>query len=185
MIPAQHSRAILWCLLLAFAVLIGAGYAVHLAGLRLNFTESFPQGLYWTVDKRPEKGDLVVVFPPASEVFLEAVERGYLHRSLLGFGPGAIMKEIAAVGGDRVSVKPTGVWVNGALLANSAPRLVDVRGRPLPLPLFNSYQLADDEVFLISQHHALSFDSRYFGVLKRKHIRDVVRPAFIYIPLKK
>jgi len=46
-------------------------------------------------------------------------------------GTCAVIKEIAAVGGDRVTIGAEGVRVNGLLLKNSAPRPADDAGRPL------------------------------------------------------
>ena len=48
------------------------------AGLRVNSTPSYPVGLYWVVDKTPEKGDLVTFCPVDNGVFQLAKERFYI-----------------------------------------------------------------------------------------------------------
>jgi type IV secretory pathway protease TraF len=56
-------------------------------------------------------------------------ERGYLAAGPGPAGTCAVIKEIAAVGGDRVTIGAEGVRVNGLLLKNSAPRPADDAGR--------------------------------------------------------
>lgn len=184
-VKASHSRAVFLWIMGSYALLVIVAYAVHIAGARLNFTASLPRGLYWTVDKIPEKGDFVTFAPPSTALFLGAVERRYLHRSLSGVGPGLLLKRVAAAAGDTVTVDASGVTVNGRLLQNSAPLPRDAAGRDLAPRFISNYTLAEDEVFLFSEHSPNSFDSRYFGVQVRKYVKDVVRPVFIYIPKKK
>jgi conjugative transfer signal peptidase TraF len=104
---------------------VAAVWPVCQAGLRVNGTQSEPVGIYWAVSKPPSKGDFVFVEPPASPIFKLAKERGYLGA---GFGPAgtaALIKQVAAVGGDRVTIDAEGVRVNGILLKNSTrgPRM--------------------------------------------------------------
>lgn len=89
------------------------------AGLRINGTHSFPIGLYWVVRKRPEKGDLVFVSPPPLPIFTLAKERGYFN---VAYGPAAhIIKRLAGVSRDCISIDASGVQVNGIRLFNSTP----------------------------------------------------------------
>jgi hypothetical protein len=46
--------------------------------LRINRTQSTPEGIYWAIGKEPSKGDFVFALPPAEPVFSLAKERGYL-----------------------------------------------------------------------------------------------------------
>lgn len=155
---------------------------LHRAGARINITQSLPQGLYWTIDKQPEKGDIVTFKPPSTAIFLDAMEKGYIKKSSFSFGPGPLLKRIAASAGDYVTITMEGITINGKPLKNASVRGNDGEGRPLTPWLVEEYQLAENEVFLFSDFTQNSFDSRYFGVQQRHCIQDVVKPVLIYIP---
>ena len=150
------------------------------AGLRINGTHSEPEGIYWAVSKAPAKGDFVFALPPAEPVFKMAKERGYLEA---GFGPAgtcALIKRVAAVAGDRVTIDNQGVSVNGVRLKNSTPRPADDAGRPLRPYYLSDYTLGVDEVLLMSDYSAASFDARYFGPLRRTCIQSVIVPVITW-----
>src|SRR6516162_11265821 len=105
---------------------VAGRWAVCAIGLRVNGTDSEPLGIYWAVSKAPAKGDFVFALPPASSIFKLAKERGYLAAGTCG-----LIKQVAALSGDRVTIGVQGVQVNGVLLKNSAPRPADEAGRPL------------------------------------------------------
>jgi conjugative transfer signal peptidase TraF len=149
-------------------------------GLRINGTDSEPIGIYWAVGKVPSKGDFVFALPPAWPIFELARERGYLVAGPSPAGTCAVIKQIAAVGGDRVTIGSEGVWVNGILLKNSAPRPVDEAGRPLRAYEPSDYQLESEEVLLMSNHSPASFDGRYFGPLPRTTIQSVIVPVLTW-----
>lgn len=165
-----------------FLPILAIPAGLYLSGARVNITESLPQGLYWICEKPASKNDLVVFTPPASPAFTEAVQRRYIHKSPMRFGPSNLLKRIAAVAGDTVTVTGSGVFVNGIQLENSVPLTHDPQGRKLSPCYLNSYTLTDGEVFLFSDHHPYSFDSRYFGVQSINNVKDVVKPVLIYIP---
>jgi type IV secretory pathway protease TraF len=83
-----------------------------------------------------------------------------------------------AVVGDTVVVSGRGLEVNGRLIPNSGPRLVDSRGRPLPSVLQGRYVVRAGEVWLGSSYSPLSFDSRYFGAIGIRSVLSVVRPVW-------
>jgi hypothetical protein len=107
----------------------------------------------------------VFALPPPEPIFKLAKERGYLAAGPSPAGTCAVIKEIAAVGGDRVTIGAEGVRVNGLLLKNSAPRPADDAGRPLQPYYLRDYALGTDELLLMSAHSPASFDARYFGPL--------------------
>jgi conjugative transfer signal peptidase TraF len=149
------------------------------AGLRFNRTHSFPLGFYLAIHKHPEKGDLVFFRPPVAPVFNLAVIRGYI-------GSGSLepyeqmLKRLAAAEGDVVTIDDGGVTVNGQRLPNSAPRALDLGGRPLPVLRLDGYRLSRGEVLLMSDYSPTSFDSRYFGPIPRAQIQAVVRPVWTW-----
>jgi conjugative transfer signal peptidase TraF len=148
------------------------------AGLRINGTHSFPVGVYRVRHKRPEKGDLVTVDPPALPVFTLAKERGYLN---VAFSPTPhLLKRLAGVAGDRVTIDSAGVEVNGIRLANSAPCNRDGAGRPLQLYALKDHILGPDQVLLMSDYSPSSFDARYFGPLQATTIESVITPLLTW-----
>ena len=156
-------------------VLLGGAVA---AGLRFNGTRSEPVGFYLAIRKRPEKGDLVFVNPPATPLFSMAKERGYLN---VGFSPTAhLIKGLVGGDGDRVTIDSTGVEVNGIRLVNSVPMTHDAAGRPLQYFPLQNHTLGPDEVLLMSEYSPTSFDSRYFGPLQPTTIESVITPILTW-----
>jgi conjugative transfer signal peptidase TraF len=155
-------------------------WAVCAIGLRVNGTHSEPVGIYWAVGKELGKEDFVFALPPAEPVFALAKERGYLGPGPSPAGTSGLIKQVAALAGDRVTIKDDGVWVNGNLLENSVPRPADEAGRPLKPYYLNDYTLGVDEVLLMSDYSPASFDGRYFGPLKRKNIQSVIVPIITW-----
>jgi len=65
----------------------------------------------------------------------EAAERGYIPAGACPGGHEPLVKPVAAVAGDRVTVTALGIAVNGEPIAQSAPLDEDSAGRPLrPVP---------------------------------------------------
>jgi conjugative transfer signal peptidase TraF len=155
-------------------------WVVCVIGLRVNGTDSEPVGIYWAVSKVPGKGDLVFALPPAMPIFRLAKERGYLAAGPSPAGTCGLIKQIVAVSGDRVSINSAGVLVNGIVLKNSAPRLVDEAGRPMPACYLSNYTLGDDEMLLMSDYNPASFDGRYFGPLPKTTIQSVIVPVITW-----
>jgi conjugative transfer signal peptidase TraF len=155
-------------------------WAACAIGLRVNGTQSEPVGIYWAISKAPAKGDFVFVLPPASPMFELAKERGYLAAGPSAAGTAALIKQVAALGGDRVTIDAGGVRVNGLLLRNSAPRASDEAGRPLRAYELSDYQLDAEEVLLMSDYNPASFDGRYFGPVSRTTIQSVIVPIITW-----
>jgi conjugative transfer signal peptidase TraF len=152
-------------------------YGAIASGLRINGTHSFPVGLYCVSHKDPQKGDLVTVDPPALTLFTLAKTRGYLN---VAYSPTPhLLKRLAGVAGDRVTIDSAGVQVNGIRLANSAPRNCDGAGRSLQPCLLKDYILGPGEILLMSDYSPESFDARYFGPLKAT-IESVLKPLLTW-----
>lgn len=150
------------------------------AGLRINTTSSFPPGLYWVVDKVPARGDLVLFCPPQREVFRLAHERGYLAAGTCPGGYMRLLKRLVGEAGDEVAIQPAGLSVNGLLQARSQRLDVDPRGRAMPRPDSDHFQLAAGQVLMLSDYSRLSFDGRYFGPIPRSQLCEVVRPVLVW-----
>jgi len=173
------TRRLRWFALGCLAGVAGM-WVVCAIGLRVNGTDSEPIGIYWAVSKTPAKGDLVFVLPPAMPIFRLAKERGYLAAGPSPAGTCGLIKQIAAVGGDRVSIDRERVWVNGLVLKNSAPRLADEAGRLMAACYLSNYTLGADEVLLMSDYNPASFDGRYFGPLPKTTIQSVIVPIITW-----
>src|SRR5690349_2535022 len=80
--------------------------------LRLNTTPSMPRGLYFMTPGEPQRGATVLVCLPVS-LAAWGVARGYIGYGDCDNGSEALLKTIAAVAGDVVTVRESGIAVNG------------------------------------------------------------------------
>lgn len=149
---------------------------LYLSGVKVNTTKSIPVGFYWAINKPVEKGDYVMFCPPKNGVFDEAKGRGYIGAGQCSGGYGYMMKKILAAKKDMVSVTNEGVTINHHLLPLSLPANSDNLKRLMPAYRVHNLILADDEVLLMSDVSATSFDARYFGPIKLSQIETVIVP---------
>ena len=138
------------------------------SGIVINTTPSLPEGFYQKKGRPVEKGCFVLFRLPTQELS----SRPYARENLI--------KQVAAVAGDRVTVSAGGVSVNGSLLPNSTPLPVDMDGQALPHPELTDYTLKPDELLTMSTYNPRSFDSRYFGPVPRTSVIAVVAPALTW-----
>ena len=129
--------------------------------LLYNPSPSAPIGWYrLRPDTYAHRGDLVAASAPKSGAAL-ALKRDYLPPNI------PLIKTVWAVSGEQVC------HVDGQVLVQGRPALIvlrhDVLGRALPTRS-GCYELSKDEVFLISNYVQTSFDSRYFGPVKRENL---------------
>jgi conjugative transfer signal peptidase TraF len=181
-IKFQPKMALLVYDVVIFAVAGMAAFGA--AGLSVNDSVgfprgSFPRGIYRLTDATPRKGGLVIFAVPDAPIFNEALRRHYLKHSLFE-RPLFLLKRLAAVVGDHVSIDTRGVFVNGKLLPFSKLRARDAVGRPIPEACLRDYVLRSGETLLMSDYSAWSFDARYFGVQKRADIVSQAHPLLIF-----
>ena len=94
-------------------------------------------------------------------------------------GAGKVLKKIIAVPGDRVSLDAHGLHVNGLSVPGTEPTAADNRGRPLePLEL-NESVIPVKSYWVGGTNPARSWDSRYFGPVRRDLIVARARPLFL------
>lgn len=158
---------------LLFALICG------LAGLRVNTTRSIPVGLYLTRAMPIALGDYVIFCPPQNALFAVAKKRGYIGAGFCAGGTGQMMKRVVALEGDYVAISSDGVFVNGHRLPLSAPYSSDAYRRALPNLSGLRLRLAQDDVLLMSDLSAKSFDGRYFGPINRSLIHHVIAPLVV------
>ncbi len=180
----SHSGRIARIFAVLGIVILLVSLAAYFAGARINRTNSLPKGLYWLVDKEPERGDIVSFWPDDSEPFRIARKRGYIipgrYNDHGDGGYDAVMKKLLGVPGDIVTIGEDGVMVNGITVLNSRPLSCDNLGDPLPIVHLQNYRLGENEVLFMSDHLPRSYDARYFGVQERRQIIDVLVPVFTW-----
>jgi conjugative transfer signal peptidase TraF len=134
-----------------------------------NVSASAPIGLYRIVAGNAARGDLVLAHAPESVRQL-ADERHYLPSHV------PLVKRIAAARGDTVCAAGNAIFINGRRVAE---RLTTDR-LERPLPGWSGCQLLNnDEIFLLMEGVADSFDSRYFGPIPTAAIIGKLVPLWI------
>ncbi len=166
----------------AGALLAGALGTAQIVGLRVNDTASMPRGL-WRVraaNAPLRRGEVVAVCLPNTAPIREAAMRGYIPAGNCPGGYQPLVKRVAAVAGDLVTVTPHGVAVDGQPVENTAQLPQDSAGRPLrPIPA-GAYPVTPGQVWLLSGHDPRSFDSRYFGPVPAVNVQGVARPLWVF-----
>lgn len=171
----------------AGAALVGTLLPVRAAGLRVNDTASMPRG-FWRVvaaDAPLRRGEIVVVCPPDTVPIREGVVRGYIPAGACPGGTAPLLKPVAAVAGDVVTVTTAGFAVDDRPVAscqpvaNCEPLLRDSTGRALRAMPVGTYPVAPGTIWLLSGHDPRSFDSRYFGPVPAANIQGVARPLWV------
>jgi len=166
---------------MAGALLMGTLVMAWLCGIRVNATASMPRGLWQvrTVDAPLRRGEFVTVCLPDTAPTREAAARGYLPAGICANGHAPLVKPVAAVAGDRVTVAPQGIAVDGQQIAHTAQLVLDSAGRPLRPVAPGVYPVMPGQVWLLSGHDPRSFDSRYFGAIPTANVRGVARPLWV------
>jgi conjugative transfer signal peptidase TraF len=156
------------CGLATLAVAAGADPPYSLV---YNPSESAPRGWYALVPERhPTRGEWVLVHLP-KEIARLADGRGYLPMHV------PILKRIGAQSGDEVCAARGGIFIEGHLVARALKD--DSRGRPLP-QWSACRRLKAQELFLVSSYSLFSFDSRYFGPVKRAGVMGQAIPFWTW-----
>lgn len=126
---------------------------------------SIRPGIYLAIAKSPAKGDLIEFRAPASP--------GMERRSKYEF----ILKPIAASPGEHVATCGRTLRINNVVVDRIEPH--DSNGQPLPYWRAHR-RLGDDEYFVYSDRVWNSYDSRYFGPIRRGDIVAVRVPLLTW-----
>lgn len=154
--------------ILALASAVGIQGILMGVGIVINDTPSLPKGIYQKKNRPVGKGCFVLFRLPTSELS----SRPYARENLI--------KQVAAMEGDHVRISAEGVRVNGRMLANSVPLPTDRDGLPLPQLALDDYTLRAGELLTMSTYNPRSFDSRYFGPVRRDEVLSVIEPLFTW-----
>lgn len=135
-----------------------------------NASDSAPRGFYVVRQTHVTHGDWVITRLPPDAAAL-AAERQYLPTNI------PLLKRVAAMYGEHVCVRDGRVTINGQDIARALEQ--DSMGRALT-PWYGCRLLAEDEFFLLSEHHESSFDSRYFGPVSRMALLGIAVPIWVW-----
>lgn len=172
--PKSRFVVVILILFTAFAV------TFWLLQLRINVTDSMPHGIYRVVAKPAVVGSFVEVCLPVPIAKLGR-DRGYIGVGTCANQTEAVLKQVVGVGGDTIFVTAKGVLINGKLLPHSGVLSVDEQHRPLLSQVSTSRRvLTADEVWLYGTQNQKSWDSRYYGAVKRNTIQHVLTPVWIW-----
>jgi conjugative transfer signal peptidase TraF len=157
------------------AAIIVVGRVTAASGLHFNVTPSMPLGIYRLAPvpkSGVQRGMFVAACAPIDAARLGR-RRGYLANGRCAADTEPLVKVVAAVAGDEVTISSRGVSVNECLLPHSRPLKFDSAGRPLsPWPR-GRYRLRRGQLWLYAGNDR-SWDSRYWG---RVPISDVLARA--------
>jgi len=138
--------------------------------LRINTTASMAIRPYRAVPPRLERGALMMFCLLEESARLGRV-RGYLHRGSCADGCEEIVKEIAAVAGDRVAFSHAGLVVIGHAVPGNALQALDPSERALPHAAFGWRVIARRALWVLGLDHGVRRHSRYFGPVPTLHVR--------------
>ena len=144
------------------AAMAWAGFAAPAARVVYNPSPSVPVGWYRvqpvsaSSHASPPVGSIVLTRIPGPAAAL-AAQRGYLPARV------PLLKRVGAIAPQRVCIVSGQVRIDGEPVATVLR--IDSQGRSLPV-WAECRRLADGEIFLLSDTHPASFDSRYFGPVR-------------------
>lgn len=158
------------------AVVVLALIAPALAGVRINLSASAPVGLWFKAGNNdPRRGDFVFACARPDDIRLGR-DRGYIRWGLCPGGGESLVKQVAAVAGDTVTVTST-VNTNGRVWPQSGLLRADAQGRPLT-PWRQNTTLGSGEYWLMSYHQPKGWDSRYLGPFTQGQILGIAVPIW-------
>lgn len=154
-------------LLIVFSTFTALSF--NILSLKVNTTTSLPYGIYkLNKDKITiQKKDLVLFCLNKSNSHKYG-RRGYLGYGHCNLSLSPIGKQIVATPGDDISVSSKGIIVNNNYLPNTQKAYADVFGNHLTGA--NIRKILDKDEYLVASFKENSFDSRYFGIVRKKEI---------------
>lgn len=170
-----------WVWVLGAACFLVLGFAVGQSRLRFNWSDSIPGGLYAWEQKELSRGAVVEVC--AGTFWKTASERRYLPH---GHCPGmqsAIVKVVAGLPGDAVTVTQHEVLVNGEPLRSSNALRADSEGRPVRFFGEGVIVLGPDEIWLAGTSPR-AIDSRILGPVPLSQARCCLSPVWTRGPVE-
>lgn len=149
------------------ALLMGLVAPGLTGGYAVNVTPSLERGIYKASTASPSRGDIVGFCLDGAGAHL-AAERAYLAPGSCTSGLRPLLKHLAGMPGDVVTVTPDGILCGPA----AGPRCLwpvkalpaDSHGRPLPPSPLHDGVIPAGQALVLTAHPG-GFDSRYFGLV--------------------
>jgi len=173
----RRAIAVLGIAAAALAALTAAGW---FGGYRINFTPSYPIGL-WRIEalqRNAAIGDLVFICAPVTPAFTIAFERSYIRRGLCPGWRSPLIKTLVATEGQSVETGAH-VSIDGQQLTHSETRRSDADGRALSA--WPGGTIPSGHLYLHSDFTG-SFDSRYFGPIPANGLLGLAVPILTIDP---
>jgi len=153
---------------------------IYQLGYRINLSESYPKGIYKTIPKQTiEYGDFVMFCPQDSPLMQEALKRQYILRGQCRGGFYPLLKKVVALEGDNVKINDY-VYINGKKQKKSKLYNKDPKGNLLPRSNETNITIAKGYMFLLSDYHELSFDSRYIGEVELNTTLSLMKSIYTF-----
>ncbi len=165
---------ILYCSSFIFIIAL----CVYHFDIQINTTSSIPIGIY-TLDRSKDNLDKArtILFCLNNEYSEIAKTRGYLPVGKCKSGLSPIGKHIVAAADDFVEITKEGIYVNGYLLPDTRPMTYD--SNSLELKHSKLKRRLNKNEFLVASLKKDSFDSRYYGIVKREEILGVLKELVV------
>lgn len=163
---------------------IALSLAAYSYGYRLNTSQSYPPGLYVidAVKSNYQVNDRVLLCPPVHNSIKDAIRRGYLAPGYCDSGSVPMIKSIAAVSGDAVTLNDE-VVIRDKALPGSTIQYHDSQGLALTPYRHHGksrFWMPPGNVFVHSFYAPSdSFDSRYFGPVPTANILGTIKPVIL------
>ncbi len=156
---------------IGLAALAWATFVKPATRVVFNVTDSVPVGWYRIASFDAPKsalqvGSIVLTRLPTEPAAL-AAQRGYLPTHI------PLLKRVGAVAPQHVCILDGIVRIDG--VPSAAVLRADRWGRALPI-WHDCRALHDGEIFLLSNTHPASFDSRYFGPVAASSVLGLAQP---------
>lgn len=143
-------------------------YVVELFNIGFSYqqTKSMPEGIYLDTPVRDILRGDDIIFTPSMKIEALMIKRGYLSKST------KLLKKVVASIGDIVCIENDRVFISNIkdnYRLNAPIYQTDTKGRNLP-KVHLCRRLVKGEYFVMGISNDYSFDSRYFGVIKKSQI---------------
>lgn len=138
-----------------------------LFNIGFNLTPSLPRGIYMTVNEDPKHNDIVNFCLEDNYFISVSRNTGYVGNGLCKSNLQPLLKRVAGMAGDTVSIQDDGIYVTrknkNIACVWDLPKKFDSKGRPM-ISVLESGVIPKNKMLVLTTHKG-SFDSRYFGLI--------------------